>query len=314
MAGSPQPGGMAQPPNIMQTSAGAYNAAVGGTGAGMGYQPMSVQAPTPYSAAMAQAPQQGLRPDMVQAGQIATTDLSQYMNPYENQVVGQSLQDLERARQMQANQLAAQATSAGAFGGSRQALMESELGRNYMDQAARTAGQLRQAGFQNAQQLAGQDIATRMQAGLANQAAGLTAGQFNLGQQMQAQLANQTAQNAASQFGAGQSLQASLANQMAGLAGAQQRLGAANQMGQLSNLGFGMGQNIQNQMMQQGNMQQLLNQQLINAGQQQYGGYTGAPAQSIDMLSRALGTSPQPSTTETTRQPGLFDYLTLGLS
>ena len=51
------------------------------------------------------------------AGQIAQTDLSQYTNPFEAQVVQQSLSDLERARQMQQNVQGAQAQAAGAFGG-----------------------------------------------------------------------------------------------------------------------------------------------------------------------------------------------------
>jgi hypothetical protein len=360
--------------------------------------------------------------ERVAAGQIAGTDLSAYMNPYESQVVGQSLSDLDRARQMQAMQLNAQATRAGAFGGSRQALMQSELGRNYLDQSARTASGLRQAGFQNAQQLAGQDIASRMQADLANQSTGLQAGttnaqlaqqvnlanqasrnnmsqfnvgnqlqaslanqaarnnmsqfnvenqlqaslanqaaqnnmsqfnvgnqfqeslanqaarnntsqfnvgnqfqaslanqgarnnmsQFNIGNQLQTSLANQGARNNMSQFNIGNQLQASLANQGATLAGSQQRLNAAGQLGSASNLGFGMGMDLQNQAMQQGALEQGINQMILDRAQAQYAGMQGAPAQSLGYLSQALGATPTPMTQTNTRNPGLFDYLTLG--
>jgi len=60
----------------------------------------------------------------VTAGQLAGTDLSQYYNPYESQVVQSTLSDLDRARQISMGQAGAQASAAGAFGGSRQALME----------------------------------------------------------------------------------------------------------------------------------------------------------------------------------------------
>ena len=106
---------------------------------------------------------------------------------------------------------------------------------------------------------------------------------------------------------------AQVRNQSAGLSGSTQRLNAANQLGSLSNLGFGMGQTIQNRMDQQGAMQQALQQQLINAGKNQYAGYTGAPAQSLQYLLSAVGGAPAVNSTEKGYEPGLFDYLTLGL-
>ena len=88
--------------------------------------------------------------------------VSQFMNPYEQAVIDQSMQDIARSGQMQQNQLNAQAAGAGAFGGSRGALAQSELSRNVMDQQARTSAQLRASGYgqaQNAAQLAGQQAA-----------------------------------------------------------------------------------------------------------------------------------------------------------
>ena len=229
----------------------------------MPQQPMQQQATPNIFNTAAQGMTQGIKAagmeTMYRPQTIAGTDLSAYMNPFENQVVGQSLQDLERARQMQANQLGAQASQAGAFGGSRQAIMESELGRNYLDQAARTASQLRLGGFQNAQQMAGQDIGY-------------------------------------------------------GLQGSQNRLNAASQLGQLSNLGFGQGMALQDQAMQQGALAQGINQMLIDATKGQYAGYTGAPAQSLQYLTGAIGASPTPVTQTTSRQPGLYDYLTMAAS
>lgn len=298
-----------QQPNIFNTASTGVNTAVNAATGETSFQPMMVSAGT-GTADIANYVDK-INAERVAAGQIAGTDLSAYTNPYESQVVGQSLSDLDRARQMQAMQLNAQATRAGAFGGSRQALMQSELGRNYLDQAARTASGLRQAGFQNAQQLAGQDIASRMQADLANQGASLQAGTTNAQLAQQINLANQAARNNMSQFNIGNQLQAALANQGATLAGSQQRLAAAGQLGNLSNLGFGMGMDIQNQAMQQGALEQGINQMILDRAGAQYAGMQNAPAQSLGYMAQALGATPTPMTQTNSRQPGLFDYLTM---
>ena len=389
---------------------------------------------------------QGYNAQNVQAGQIANTDLAAYMNPFEDQVVQSSLSDLNRARQMQQAQAGAQAGAAGAFGGSRQALLEAENNRNYLDQASRTASGLRQAGFQNAQNLGLSDIQTMMQAnlanqgaqnqsaqfgaasgnqtslanqaasnrasefgasaanqaaqqaaqqqqqaamfqaqasnqaqlanqnalnqaaqfgaqaqntsglanqsalnqagqfgaqalntadlanqnalnqagqfgasarntaGLANQAALNQAGQFGAQARNTANLSNQNATNNARQFNANQMMNAQMANQNAALQASQQRLSAGNQLGNLSNLGFGMGQTVNQNLAQDGAMKQGINQLLIDAIKQQYAGYTGSPQQSLGLLSQALGVAPVPTSETTSKTPGLFDYLTLGAS
>ena len=110
-------------------------------------------------------------------------------------------------------------------------------------------------------------------------------------------------------------LQSQLANQQADLSGAGQRLGAANQLGQIANLGFGMGQTVNNNLMAQGAMQQALQQSVLDAAANKYQGYVNHPAQGLAYLNAALGVTPTtPQTTTTTKQPGLFDYLTLGAS
>ena len=365
-----------QPPNVFQQASGALTGAIGGTNREMGYQPgmvgqygygASQAGSRGYNAALGQSTGYGaatlsgsptVQAQNVQAGQLGSTNLNPYFNPFESQVVNQSLQDIERSRQIQQNQTAAQAEAAGAYGGSRSGVLEAETNRGFAEQAARTASQLRQAGFTNAQQMAQQDIATRMQASLANQGANLQAGTTTANLAQQAGLANQSALNQASQFGAqaantmtgqnlaalnqagqfgagasntaalqnmaarnqagqfnaSQAMQAALANQQAGLQGSQQRLSAAGQLGTLGNLGFGMGQQIQSGMNQQGALQQAMMQRIIDAARQQYTGYQQQPATALGYLGSALGVAPVPQTTTTSRQPGLFDYLTLGAS
>lgn len=224
----------------------------------------------------------------VTAGQLANTDLSAYMNPYEQSVVDQTLKDMEEQRLMQQNSMDAAAGAAGAFGGSRHGIVGAETNLGFADQFAKTAGDLRYQGFTNAQNQAGLDLNMDLQAQLANQGAGLSADQL--------------------------SLQAQLANQTGGLSADQQSLAAAGQLASIGNLGFGMGQQLQDRMDAQGLQQQALNQSLINAAQGQYAGYTGQPAAGLGYVAGALGAAPVPQTQTSGYNPGLFDYLTLGAS
>ena len=81
-------------------------------------------------------------------------DIAAFQNPYESQVVQQSLQDIERSRQMAALQDANRATAAKAFGGSRYGVQSALTNEAALQEAARTAGQLRSAGFGQAARLA----------------------------------------------------------------------------------------------------------------------------------------------------------------
>ena len=363
-----------------------------------------------------QVGQQNASPQ-VMAERLANTNMAQYMNPYTDQVIRANEVDVLRGANMGLDMLGAQAQAAGGFGGSRHGIAMGEIGRGMSDTLARTSAGLRQAGYQNAQQAAGQDIAnnfqsqmanqqggqfdvsTNMQGQLANQGANLQASQqnqqnalqaglanqqntlqarlANQGAGMQGQLANQgnslqsqgmnqqygmqgqlanqgnalqaalANQSAGMQSGlanqsnalnsalanqnynfqgqranqqAGQQdisnrLQAALANQGASLQGNSQRMGAANQMGNLANLGFNMGQTVNSNMAQQGAMQQALQQLVLDNARQKFAGYTGQPQQSIGYLGNALGVNPMGgkiNDTTNSKQNGLFDYLTLG--
>jgi hypothetical protein len=85
-----------------------------------------------------------------------------YMNPYEQAVIDQSMQDIRRQSDIQQQGLNAQAVSAGAFGGSRQGIQAAEQQRNTLDTQARTAANLRQSGYNQAQQ---QQLARAQSAG-----------------------------------------------------------------------------------------------------------------------------------------------------
>lgn len=290
----------------------------------------------------------------VMANQLANTSLAPYMNPYTQQVINANESDILRGANIGMGQLQGQAQAAGAFGGSRHGVAMGDIGRETLQQLAQSSAGLRQAGYANAQNAAFQDIGNNFQGQLANQgvnmqgqlanqanslqaqgmnqANSLQAQGMNQGNNLQAQLANQ--QNALQSGLANQNvgmqgqqlnqqaglqdisnqLQASLANQSAGLQGQQQRLGAANQLGQLSNLGFGMGQQVNRNLSQQGAQQQALQQALFDAAQQQYQGFVNHPAQGLGYVTGALNANPvsTPNTVTQTKTPGLFDYLTLG--
>lgn len=174
-----------------------------------------------------------------------------FMNPFMSAVVDPTVQAMERARQMTQRQLGAQATQAGAFGGSRHGVAEAETNRGYFDQLGQTLGGLYKGGFDTA----------------------LGAAQGQQGMQLQ----------------------------------------AAGQLGNLANLGFGFGTQLSQQQAQQGQLQQAMMQSLIDAAKGQYGTFTGAPAQSIQLPLAAVGAANMGQQTQTqTRKPGLFDYLTMG--
>ncbi|MCS5594797.1 MAG: tail fiber domain-containing protein [Porticoccaceae bacterium] len=243
-AATPETQFVASPPNINQMAAEGIKGAGMASAGGMYYNPQQVA-----------------------AGQLSNTDMSQYMNPYTQQVIDTNQADILRGADMGMDALGAQAQAAKSFGGSRHGVAMGEIGRGTADALARSSAGLRQQGFQNAQNAAQSDIQSN--------------------------------------------LQASLANQNAGLQGAQHRLGAAGQLANISNLGFGMGQTITQNLNQQGQQQQVMNQALIDAAKNRFTGYTGHPQQTLGYGTQAIGASPVPQTTTQTKDPGLMDYLTL---
>ena len=117
--------------------------------------------------------------------------IAQFFNPYEQQVVDQTLADLNRASQMEGVAGRARAAGAGAFGGSRMAVEEAERSGRLFDASARSAGQLRQQGYTQAAQLAQNAAALQGQIGAGIGSLGATLG--NLGTQ-QAGLGELTSQ------------------------------------------------------------------------------------------------------------------------
>lgn len=97
----------------------------------------------------------GYQPFLQRAAQFSDpSGVSQFFDPFQEQVVQQTLADIGEQGQIAQRQLGAQGVASGAFGGSRFGLAQSDLARRTLEQQARSAGQLRSAGFQQAQQAA----------------------------------------------------------------------------------------------------------------------------------------------------------------
>ena len=73
---------------------------------------------------------------VVGAQSLADVDLTPYQNQFQTGVIDAALGDIERARQMAQGRNRAAAVSANAYGGDRQALLESETNRGFAEQAS----------------------------------------------------------------------------------------------------------------------------------------------------------------------------------
>lgn len=170
----------------------------------------------------------------VNAGKFTDANLSSYMNPYTGAVIDTTLSRLGRENDVLQNQANARATTAGAFGGSRQAVMNSENNRNFIDTAASTIAGLNNQNFSQAQQAIQADQNRALQAGGMNQQADLTVGQANLANRQAAGLQNMLAGNNMAQFNAGLNQTALSQTAAAHNAAATQQASNANQMNQFN--------------------------------------------------------------------------------
>lgn len=130
-----------------------------------GLDPMEMQARqmagglggfTPYIQQGGQMMQQG-------AGYFTPAGIQQFYNPYEQDVVQQTMQDLQEQNQQQSMANRGRAISSGAFGGSRGRLMEQERERSFGRGMMEGVGGIRSKGFGQAMQgaqTAGQGLGT----------------------------------------------------------------------------------------------------------------------------------------------------------
>jgi hypothetical protein len=212
-----------------------------------------------------------------------------YMSPYMRNVVERQQQDAVRQAAIASQAQGAQAARSGAFGGSGDYLMRGQMAGNLARQKGDIFAQGQQAAFQQGQQQFNQEQASRLQANLANQQAGLQVGGQNLAamlstQQLgtqtglqtalanlsaaqQANVQNQAAHLQTQGLNAQQALQAALANQQTEFGLTGQNLQAKLGVQQL-----GAGQDLQAQM---ANQSQLMQAQQLAEQSRQYGAGLG---------------------------------------
>ena len=117
--------------------------------------------------------------------------LDRFMDPYQQNVTQEALKEIDRQQQIAENRLAGQAVRAGAFGGSRFGVAESELARNAADLRSRRIFEDLSRNFQQAQAAARAANQQRLQAGqvfgqLGRATSGIGGAMAGLGAQQQA--------------------------------------------------------------------------------------------------------------------------------
>ena len=293
----------------------------GGMGAGYGSQAAGM-AGQGYGAG-AQFAQQATDPNAIAA----------YMSPYMQNVVNQQTREANRNYNISAAKQMGAATQAGAFGGSREALMAAENERNRNIELSNIQATGSQAAFQNAQ--------AQQQFGANLNLQGMAAGQSALGMGIQgaqaglqgantalqgyqqgisgaqAGLQGVNAQTNASQMqqaGVGQGLQG-IGYGLQGLNTAQQGYtGAANAGATLGNLGtaqLGAQTSVLGTQAQFGGQQQAQQQQAINQAIQNYQNAQQYPYMQLGFMSDLLRGTQTGNTTQTQyqAQPGMASQL-----
>lgn len=228
-------------PSSYMQSAGQGLAGLAGAASGYQYAPTNIQT---YQ----MGPAQQVRTQSFTMPGVS----SQYMSPYMQDVVDAQKREAVRDANIQRTQNNANAVGKGAFGGSRQAIVDAELNRNTQQRLGDIQAQGLQAAYQQGQGQFNTEQQARLAAQQANQQAGLTVGTNNLNAAMNAQQLREQA----NQYGAG-----------LGLQGLQTGLNAYNSLGSYGTNLLGMQNQFGTQQQQQAqnvlstNYQDFLNQQ-----------------------------------------------------
>lgn len=123
---------------------------------------------------------QNIDPSMVATNRFGAADAAHYMSPYTDQVIDRAKQGIEQDYLRNRYRTNDEFVSAGAFGGSRHAVADYLQQEGMMDRMADVEAQLLDEAYRNAQGQFQYDTSAGLQAGIANQNAGLTADQLNL--------------------------------------------------------------------------------------------------------------------------------------
>jgi len=222
------------------------------------------------------------------------TSAKAFMDPYKQQVIDETIKQMDRQSKLAGQNLSAQAIRSGAFGGEREGVQRAEMERNLLDQKSAVMPNLLSQGYGQSQAQAMQ--AFEQEQGRRLQAAGQLA---NIGQTVGSQAAQQAqlGQSAAGLYGNLAQQQAAVGQGLGQLGVQQAQLGqgaaniysqAAQQYGNLASQGGALAgqeasinQNIANLMMQQS--------QARNQAAQTAAGIYGQQAQQYQGLGQGIG-------------------------
>ena len=296
---------------MMQQGYGAIQGGLGTIGQAQQLASMTRGTPYQYRDRGIAGLEQGIAGYEGATGRFDPSSISDFYDPYAEQVIGSQQQDVARLGEQQLNQSRARASAAGAFGGTRGALQETEIGRNTLGEQSRIGAQLRSQGYQQARQAAQQAFEQQQSRQIAaSQGIGqLGQGIGQLGLQY-GQLAQNDVQQLASLGQARGAMGQGLGSLGAQTGNLGSRLGALGmQQAQLGQMGQQMNLNDVNALMQLGSNQRGVQQAQLEAQRmsqlqaqmmpyQQLGFlsdiYKGAPSSQYSILSSpsAPGVSP----------------------
>ncbi len=205
----------------------------------------------------------------VTAGQLKNIDLNPYLNLFTKDVIDTFGQDYERQRKIALVGDRQRAQGLGAFNGSRHGVAEMLTNEASMRAFGGLAAQLRQAGFENAQQAAIGDLNRVLAADQSNQGMDFNVGSHNTGLATQVALANAASQNRANEFSADQALNASQYNASNAIAGAGVRSNAAGLLANATQSDLQQQLTLANLVSAVGDSQQAQDQAAIDAALQQ---------------------------------------------
>jgi hypothetical protein len=224
---------------------------------------------------------------------------SSYMSPYMQNVVDIQKREAQRQGDIARTQRGAQAVGAGAFGGSRQAIMEAEAQRNLAQQM----GDIQARGSQAAYEQAAQQFQTDEQRNLAMQ-------QANIQAQLQAALANQQTGLAAALANQAKNLEAQQLSEQSrqfgsdiGLRGLQTALQGAGTLGSLAQTQFGQAKDIVGMQATAGAERQAQKQRKLTQDYEDFLAQRRHPYEQLQFAQSMLRGMPMSSTESIYRAP-----------
>jgi hypothetical protein len=236
----------------------------------------------------------------INAGQVADTDLTKYLNPFTQSVVSTTAADIQRQGDQADQAVRARYAAGGAFGGSRQAVAQAENARNTTDIIAKTIAGLRADGYNNAVQNANADLNRRLTADQANQGTSLAAATSNMAAANDMNRFAVSTDLQARQYNADDAFRRAAADQTTALNGQRLSLDAAGVLGDLSKTRANLGLADASALYGLGNSTQLREQQALDTAYQDWASKQNWPKEQLNWQQGLLSGVPY---TTSTSQP-----------